>query len=220
LLFMTVLAPSTLLTNYLVYRRMEVTQISAFQASASVVGILATFVAPYLIEFFGLGITGVVALYFQAALNLSTIVQLFLLPEVFGLRNTSDWLLLTPVIIARAPLWIFDLCEVSIMQLAVKTEVQGVVNGSEYSLTAFMELATYVISIIAVYPTNYKWLSLISIVLVLSAAIIFSIWYVMHKDLIRNDKANVEIRMEEGKTEVNARKDETEEVRNPLFTEQ
>jgi hypothetical protein len=32
----------------------------------------------------------------------------------------------------RAPLWIFDLCEVEIMQLAVPTEVQGVVNGCEY----------------------------------------------------------------------------------------
>lgn len=47
----------------------------------------------------------------------------------------------------------------------------------EISLTAFMELATYVISIIAVYPSNYKWLSLISIALVLSAAILFTIWY-------------------------------------------
>lgn len=63
------------MTNYLVYRRMPIPEISAFQATSSVIGILATFVAPYSIQFFGLGWSGIVSLYAQAALNLSTIVS-------------------------------------------------------------------------------------------------------------------------------------------------
>jgi len=57
-LFMSVLSPGALVTNYLVFKQMPPLQIAVFQGVASLLGFTGTLFTPSIIQFIGLNTTG------------------------------------------------------------------------------------------------------------------------------------------------------------------
>jgi len=171
-LYMTVIAPGALITNYLVFKEITPLEIALFQGAASFLGFFGTLFGPSIILYMGLQNTGLIMIWSQLTLIILCILQLFFFP------NVNIWALLVPIIISRIPLWIFDITEVQLMQESIPEEHRGKVNSVEYSLTSLMVMISFALGLIAGTPENFKYLCVVSIAFVASGAVSFTVGWI------------------------------------------
>lgn len=151
-------------------RGVSPTTLGLFRGFGAIAGIGATFVAPKMMEKFGIPKSGITFVFFQDVLLVFALLTFFLNSPA------APYLFLFTVVISRMGLWGFDLAEVQIMQISIEPEKRGVINSVESSLTSLATLISFSLGILISKPDDFFWLALISFACVSIAVIFFSIW--------------------------------------------
>lgn len=110
LLYLTVLAPGTLVTSYLIYWQVEQWQIAAWSGLCAVTGMGAAYVTPWVVKRLGTVRAGVVFIWFQTV-TLFPAVALSFSPGYFPMAGAL-YGFMAMIIVSRMGLWGFDLVEV------------------------------------------------------------------------------------------------------------
>jgi iron-regulated transporter 1 len=171
LLYMTVLSPGGVMTAYLEFKNISELAIAIFTGLGALVGLLATFATPHLIDRLSLRPTGFYALWSQWATLLFSLAP-FLWPNRIPI-------ILLPIFVAvsRFGLWGFDLVEVQLMQTYVPEGERGIVSSVEYSLANLLSVGAYAMGIVVPDPKQFVILVIVSFLFVTAAATIYSWWH-------------------------------------------
>jgi iron-regulated transporter 1 len=182
LLYMTVLSPGGVMTAYLEFKDMSELVIAIFTGLGALVGLMATFVTPHLINKLSLRRTGLISLWAQFSILLLCFIPFFF-PKMP--------IILLPIAIAisRFGLWGFDLVEVQLMQTYVPEGERGTVSGVEYSMANLISVGAYAMGVIVPDPKNFVYLVIVSVLFVAVAMIIYTWWYLHPPRAIINIEA-------------------------------
>jgi len=169
----SVLCPGAIIINYMVYLNVTSIEIALLQSLGSGLGIIAVFVTPQLIEWFGLSICGLVSIWLVIISVIIGFVKIVLL-------DSSIWLLILPLILSRIFFWSFEIVEKQIVKESVDDSILYQMIGIESQLSHLVTVISFLLAIMSVTPKNFINLAIASLCSLLIAGIIFSIWFRNH----------------------------------------
>lgn len=174
LLYMTVLSNGAIMTNYLQWRNISLKIIALSRGLGALMGFLGTYLYIWLTKRSDREEKiGLISLW-SFFLLLSPILFSFI---IVPFTIISDYTLIISCIVSRTALWIFDLVLQSIMQRGIGERERGKINSSHTIMYQIFTLLINIFGIIFYNPENFIYLIIISLVAILSSAIVFSLWY-------------------------------------------
>eukprot|EP00940_MAST-03C_sp_MAST-3C-sp2_P002959 g2959.t1 len=176
MLYATVLSHGSLMTQYLVSSdaSISLTVIGIFRGAGAVLGIAGTFVYPRLRHVCNGSLRRVGQLSIGAfALTIASSVIVF---DTGTNETARDYLLMSAVSLARAPLWVFDLDITQLLQSEVTHAKRGLVSGCHVSMYTLFSIIINILSIVFHRPANFPTLVHISVIFVGLGALIFNVW--------------------------------------------
>lgn len=184
LLFFTVLSFGTLMTATLEWEGIPAFVIGIARGVSATVGIAATFLYPVLQSRISTLRTGLWSIWSQWACLLICLASIWVQNKL-----ASAYMLMGGVAASRLGLWMFDLSVIQQMQDQVPESDRIVVGGVQNSLQSVLDLMTYVMGIVISNPQDFWKLTMISFVLVTTAAGLYSLHiYRVRKHLIHWEK--------------------------------
>lgn len=172
LLWLSVLSPhGVLLTGFLKggWALPELT-IGIFRGAGALFGLSATFLFPWVLKRFSLNATSEKFLWFQAIT-----VSLGLISFIQG-TMLGQYSFLVFILLSRIGLYGFSLGEEQIRQTKIPESVRGKINGFGSALTGVATLFLYGAGAKLSSTDDFKYLISGSVIAVILAAIIFSLW--------------------------------------------
>ncbi|GJP52427.1 hypothetical protein CLOM_g11541 [Closterium sp. NIES-68] len=172
LLYLTVLSFGSLMCAYLHSQGIPLGLLGSASGAAAVTGVLGATFFPSLCARLGPIQTAETSIWSQLAC---------LLPcAVAGLVRQSSGpipavLLIAGVVLSRAPLWVFDLSVLQMVQGAVVEEERGAVGGVQESLQQGMQLVALVLAAVVSRPRDFWVLTTVSGGAVTVAAMLVSV---------------------------------------------
>jgi iron-regulated transporter 1 len=175
MLFMTVLDNGTLITSYLTWRNVKASILGLQRGMGAIVGLGGTFAFTFLVSKEGNNVekAGLTSIWFFAIVMAPSVVVLLL----FGACTTSDYALIGGMIVSRAFLWMFDLAERQLMQEMVDESSRGVMNSMQIATYQSLYCIIQGFGMIFSRPADFVVLTFISLVALLTAAVLYTIWY-------------------------------------------
>ena len=171
-----------LMTSYLKWRGVPESILGVFRGVGACFGMLGTFLYPFLLSF-GQQIhsgdadslvpmkrAGVVAIWLFA---------LILTPCAFAFLwsgRASDYVLLGCTALARVGLWGFDLAETQILQVTVDDMDRGRISSMQAATHQTFFVVIQIAGMVFHDPRQFAWLVVYSVITVISAAVIFTLW--------------------------------------------
>ena len=176
MIFMTVLDNGGLVTSYLEWSGVGTTWIGIGRGAGAVIGLIGTFLYPCLTRRLSNSVpaSGLFSLW-AFWINLLPIAIVLLLGEAFW--NTVPYTLLICVSSSRAFLWMFDLSNVELIQTRVSDSERGTVSSMQTAMSQFFLILVNLAGVISPDPRNFHWLVVMSLVVVLSAAMLYTFWF-------------------------------------------
>jgi iron-regulated transporter 1 len=202
LLYLTVLDNGTLMTQWLIRENVDAGLVGASRGVGALFGILGTLVYPRLVasrcvarggDGGALERGGVVTLWLflctvapaglVVALASGPAEELPLGPAPGAARirdavsgRGGAYAMMALVALARVWLWAFDVGHCQVMQERVPEASRGVVSGCQTALYQLMWMALAVLGIVFSDPDQFWALALISVLSVLAAAVVYTLW--------------------------------------------
>lgn len=178
---------------------------------AAIIGILATYITPLLINKFGLSLAGLICIWLQTICLFP-----YILCYYFVNQYSFDFLIVIFVTIcsSRFGLWGFDLIQTQLMQEMVLDDI-GIINGIQESLINVCYLLSFILTMIFSDPNSFFYPSIVSFSSILLAAILFLIHY---QNYLRIDESKDYLKIHQESTHSSVIKidDNIELVKNPL----
>lgn len=190
-LYVTVLNVSSTMVSFLAsdVSKMHNIGIAVARALTAVTGVMATLIAPRLINRTGVAKAGVIGIWWQMGWLYLALVAIalftFISSASYVISQVFLYVFVLAVIISRIGLWTFDLAETQIMQLGIQEDERGAVNSAEHSLFNVAEFFVLVCSMLVAKPQYFIILAVISAGFVQIAAIMFTCWnFTKHRKTI------------------------------------
>jgi len=181
-LAMSVLGPGAAIISYLVYHDMSAVEIAAFYGSCALFGVSSSFLMPFLNSKLGLAKTGLGSIWAYVLLVSMTLVHFFLLPVIVESKKPSaitDWLLLlVPILFSRLPYWAFENIKAQILHESVQPDDKAVVTEFEWTAFTLVLMISFIPVVAFSTPSYLHYISLISILFCLLAAVFYTIWFI------------------------------------------
>ncbi|KNE62758.1 hypothetical protein AMAG_07943 [Allomyces macrogynus ATCC 38327] len=164
-LYLTVLSFGGTMIAYLkTEQHLDDNIIAGARAVAAVMGVGATWLAPFLIDRVGPERAGLWSIWLQALTLAPTVVT----------KTVDPWLLVACVTVSRVWLWTFDLAHAQVMQDAVAAHEVGAVNGVHLAMCSVGDVLTYVLTLVWTRPDQFPIPMRISVGCVLVGAILWT----------------------------------------------
>lgn len=170
LLYFTVLSFGTLMTATLEWDGIPAYVIGMGRGISAIIGILATFLYPFMEPRISTLRTGLWSIWSQWTCLLLCVGSIWVKN-----KTTSAYLLMAGVAVSRLGLWVFDLSVIQQMQDLVPESDRAVVGGVQNSIQSFWDLMTYIMGLIISNPKDFWMLILVSFGLVTISAIMYSV---------------------------------------------
>ena len=155
LLYANVLCYGSIMTAYVVWRKMNLTILAVTRAVSASIGLLGTIAFSYSHPRIGLNHTGLWSILMQLSFLALTFYSQWV-PN----NEISLVLLITGVCASRIGLWAFDIAVSQMMQERVPEGERGAVGGVQTALQSFFEMSSYAVGIL--WSNPYEFGSLIS----------------------------------------------------------
>lgn len=170
LLFYTVLSFGSVMVPYLYSRGMTEATLGLYRGVGAAFGILATLSLSSLTRKLGLLWSGTIGVYMQLFCLFIGVSGVLL-----GMDNVvSTHLLVLGVVLSRWGLWTFDMVVTQLIQENVEKGNLSVVSGAQNSLQNVLQLGFFLTSSVLSHPSQFWILSLLSILAVFGAAVLYS----------------------------------------------
>jgi len=167
------LCPGALIINYLVYINSNIFEIALLQSLGSGLGIIAAFVTPQFIEWFGLSLCSVISIWLVIITVTISFTKIVII-------DSSIWLLIVPMILSRIFMWSFEISEKQIIKESVDDSILYQMMGIESQLSQLLSFLSYLIAIMCITPKNFVTLAIASLSSLYIAGILFSVWFKKH----------------------------------------
>ncbi|CAI5496365.1 unnamed protein product [Closterium sp. Naga37s-1] len=172
LLYLTVLSFGSLMCAYLHSQGVPLGLLGSASGAAAVTGVLGATLFPSLCARLGPSRTAEASVWSQLACLLPCVVAGLVLQSSGSIPAV---LLMAGVVISRAPLWVFDLSVLQMVQGAVVEEERGAVGGVQESLQQGMQLVVLVLAAVISRPRDFWVLTTVSGGAVMLAAVLVSV---------------------------------------------
>merc|ERR1712157_702659 len=175
MLYMTVLDNGTLITSYLTWRNVNASILGLQRGIGAIVGLGGSFAFSFLVSKEGNNVekAGLTSIWFFAIVMAPSVIILLL----FGATRVSDYALIGGMIVSRAFLWMFDLAERQVMQEMVDESSRGVMNSMQIATYQALYCIIQGFGMIFSKPSEFVVLAFISLVSLMTAAVLYTIWY-------------------------------------------
>ncbi|GLI72906.1 hypothetical protein PoHVEF18_001090 [Penicillium ochrochloron] len=173
LLYLTVLSFSGQMVTWLLSTGYDSTQVAVTRTLAVVFEVLATWVAPWLMERIGPTRAGL----WLASWQITCLAGGFAIFWHFASQPVlSASGLVGGVILSRLGLRGFDLCAQILVQEGIEAEARGSFSSTEAAWQNLFEICSYISTIIFSRPDQFKWPALISVISVGIAGLLYAIF--------------------------------------------
>ncbi|CAI5480031.1 unnamed protein product [Closterium sp. Yama58-4] len=172
LLYLTVLSFGSLMCAYLHSQGVPLGLLGSASGAAAVTGVLGATLFPSLCARLGPSRTAEASVWSQLTCLLPCVVAGLVLQSSGPIPAV---LLMIGVVLSRAPLWVFDLSVLQMVQGAVVEEERGAVGGVQESLQQGMQLVVLVLAAVISRPRDFWVLTTVSGGAVTLAAVLVSV---------------------------------------------
>jgi len=176
LIYLTVMSFGTVMTGYLAWTGVSEFKLSIFRGLGAVSGVCATLAFPMLYRNQGLQRSGLLGIWVQFISLLLSIVPYLL--KYIGMDvsvQLSSTFLMSGLALSRFGLWLFDLACNQIIQDEAPRELLGNIFGTQQSLQSLFQTISFAITLAAPDPAIFFFLMAGSTLVVLAAAMLFTI---------------------------------------------
>ena len=189
LLYFTVLSFGPLMTVYLRWADMSDYWIGVSRGLNALFGFTGAVLFPHLKARWGIWVLAQRSIWYQCTLVAFAASSFF-----WGSQPQINICIVTGVLFSRIGLWIFDLCARQIAQEMIPEDLRGSTNGFWSSVTAFFDMATFVVAIFFPQASDFILLTSISALVILTAAITFTVSQPMllHADYIQHNNSCID----------------------------
>jgi len=170
LLYFTVLSFGPLMTVYLRWAGVSDYWIGISRGLNALFGFTGAALYPYLKVRWGIWVLAQRAIWYQFSMVAFAATSFF-----WGSQHDINLCIVSGVLFSRIGLWIFDLCARQIAQEMIPENIRGSTNGFWSSITAFFDMSTFVVAIFYPHASDFILLTSISAIVILVAAITFTI---------------------------------------------
>lgn len=154
LLYLNALTLGTLMIAYLLSRGMAMKTVGLWRGLSAISGLCGTVVYRHLRKRFSLVVVGFFSILFQCFILSIGIVSLFL-PNEPDYSGTTMALLIGSVILSRIGLYAFDISVTQLMQEHIPAPIRGAIGGTQQSLNAAFQIASFVLSMAFQKPSGF-----------------------------------------------------------------
>ncbi|CAI7802675.1 unnamed protein product [Closterium sp. NIES-53] len=172
LLYLTVLSFGSLMCAYLHSQGVPLGLLGSASGAAAVTGVLGATLFPSLCARLGPSRTAEASVWSQLTCLLPCVVAGLVLQSSGPIPAV---LLMIGVVLSRAPLWVFDLSVLQMVQGAVVEEERGAVGGVQESLQQGMQLVVLVLAAVISKPRDFWVLTTVSGGAVMLAAVLMRV---------------------------------------------
>ncbi|CAI5468105.1 unnamed protein product [Closterium sp. Yama58-4] len=172
LLYLTVLSFGSLMCAYLHSQGVPLGLLGSASGAAAVTGVLGATLFPSLCARLGTSRTAEASVWSQLTCLLPCVVAGLVLQSSGPIPAV---LLMIGVVLSRAPLWVFDLSVLQMVQGAVVEEERGAVGGVQEFLQQGMQLVALVLAAVISRPRDFWVLTTVSGGAVTVAAVLVSV---------------------------------------------
>lgn len=180
--FNVALAPGALMTTFLIHLGVSASVLGAFGGSSAVVGILATFVTPYLVKELGILKAGAAGLVAQSAL-LGAAVVVFVTGPVS--RRGALFAFLGFIVASRLGHMAYSVIGLQVVQTGNPMGKAKLIGATEIAVASLAELAMMAVAVVAGDAAHFGCLAALSAASVAAAACLFCAWLANPTDDLR-----------------------------------
>ncbi|XP_066368580.1 solute carrier family 40 member 3, chloroplastic-like isoform X2 [Miscanthus floridulus] len=180
--FNVALAPGALMTTFLIHHGASASVLGAFGGSSAVVGILATFVTPYLVKELGILKAGAAGLVAQSAL-LGAAVVVFVTGPVS--RRGALFAFLGFIVASRLGHMAYSVIGLQVVQTGNPVGKAKLIGATEIAVASLAELAMMAVAAVAGDAAHFGCLAALSAASVAAAAGLFCAWLANPTDNLR-----------------------------------
>jgi solute carrier family 40 (iron-regulated transporter), member 1 len=153
-LYFNALTFGGIMTAYLLSRGMSMSSVGLWRGLSAISGLCGTFVYRHLRQRFSLVSVGFVSILYQCVILSIGVVTLYL-PTTLLSFSTAMALLVGTVITSRIGLYGFDIAVTQLMQEQIPAPIRGVIGGTQQSLNAACQIASFVLSMVYQNPKDF-----------------------------------------------------------------
>jgi solute carrier family 40 (iron-regulated transporter), member 1 len=153
-LYFNALTFGGIMTAYLLSRGMSMSSVGLWRGLSAISGLCGTFVYRHLRQRFSLVTVGFVSILYQCVILSIGVVTLYL-PTTLLSFSTAMTLLVGTVITSRIGLYGFDIAVTQLMQEQIPAPIRGVIGGTQQSLNAACQIASFVLSMAYQNPKDF-----------------------------------------------------------------
>jgi iron-regulated transporter 1 len=176
LIYLTVMSFGTVMTGYLAWIGVSEFKLSIFRGFGAVSGVCATLAFPALNRIQGLRRCGLLGIWVQfISLVCSIIPSLLKYVGMDVSMQITSVVLMSGLALSRFGLWLFDLACNQIIQDEAPRELLGKIFGIQQSLQSLFQTVSFAITLLVPDPSVFFLLMAGSTLVVLSAAMLFTI---------------------------------------------
>lgn len=173
LLYFNVLAPGGLMTAFLTQHGLRPSIIGGFNVLSAFIGVAATFVSAKMVKRFGVLKAGAVGLIFQASLLMMAVA-------VYWTGSVSQKIpflfFLCLIVLSRLGHMSYDIVGAQILQTGIPASKANLIGTTEASVASLVESVMLGIVIIVNDVSHFGFLAVLSLLSVVGAASLYSIW--------------------------------------------
>jgi solute carrier family 40 (iron-regulated transporter), member 1 len=153
-LYFNALTFGGIMTAYLLSRGMSMSSVGLWRGLSAISGLCGTFVYRHLRQRFSLVTVGFVSILYQCVVLSIGVVTLYLPTNLLS-YSTAMILLVGTVITSRIGLYGFDIAVTQLMQEQIPAPIRGVIGGTQQSLNAACQIASFVLSMAYQNPKDF-----------------------------------------------------------------
>merc|ERR1719474_472090 len=191
MLYFSVLDGGSLVASYLRTEGISYSLLGVTKGIGAIFGILGTYITPLLANKCGmtLELIGLFTIWaFWICLFPSGIqfVAELLGRDVFSAEKNVDdsYVILGCMMVARYPLWAFDLAENQLMQERVKAKVRAQVNGVQVSVSQMFMILVSALAMVFSNTKDFYILVFMTLGIILAACVVYTLWYFRAKSVM------------------------------------
>jgi solute carrier family 40 (iron-regulated transporter), member 1 len=155
-LYLNALTFGGIMTAYLLSRGMSMSSVGLWRGLSAISGLCGTFVYRHLRQqrCCSLVMVGFVSILFQCVVLSIGVVSMYL-PTTLLSYSTAVSLLVGTVIVSRIGLYGFDIAVTQLMQEQIPAPIRGVIGGTQQSLNAACQIASFILSMAFQDPKDF-----------------------------------------------------------------
>jgi iron-regulated transporter 1 len=162
LLYLTVLSFGGIMVTYLKIMGYTDWSLGFLRAFAGTMGILSTYLFPYLSAKVGVIRAGVWALWFECAMLAPVVLSM---TSQYSGSMIGSFMLFGGMSLSRVGLWVFDIAETILLQQMVDPSQLGSISGWQHSLCNLFDLSQFILTAVVsdpydfIIPSSISWIA-------------------------------------------------------------